>query len=73
MTYQEILNVILDHYDDYEFEYHGKRGAICMFQDEIIAGYAGSEIHFKNIEAVLAAPFIEGKTLKEIANEFIFV
>lgn len=73
MKYQELLAILTDHYDDYEFEYMGKRGAICMFADEIIAGYDGSELHFENLDAVLAARFINGKTLEEVAHDLILI
>lgn len=73
MTYQEFLGILSDHYDDYEFEYRGKRGAICMFENEIIAGYGGSEMSFNNLEEVLKTPFIDGKLLKDVAEELIIV
>jgi len=73
MTYQEFLDILLDHYDDYEFEYRGKRGAICMFENEIIAGYGGSEIRFNNLGEVLKTPFVDGKLLKDVVKELIIV
>ncbi len=73
MTYREFLDILSDHYDDYEFEYRGKRGAICMFENEIIAGYDGSEMRFNNLEEVLKTPFVDGKLLKDVAEELIFI
>jgi len=69
MTEAEIITKLSNHQDDYEFVYRGKRGAICIFNDEIIAGYAGAELSFQTLDDLMNAPFLDGKSLAEVAEE----
>ena len=69
MTAQEIFAKLSNHQDDYEFTYKGKTGAVCIFDTEIIAGYAGSELTFRSLVEMMNAPFLDGKSLNEVAEK----
>lgn len=63
---EEILKVI----DDIEFEYQGKYGSICPFsENDISVAYNGESWRFDNIEDVMSARVVAGKSLSDIENE----
>ena len=56
---------------DIEFEHNGVSGAICPFsRDDIAVKYGDSEHTFDSVDAFMNEPFIEGKPLKDIIEDF---
>ncbi len=54
---------------DIEFGYNGKDGAICPFNAKKISlGYGDYEIDVDSFERAMSEPFIDGKSLNEIAE-----
>ena len=57
---------------DIEFQYKGIWGSICPFsRDNISVSYGEQERAFDSADAVMNEPFIDGKPIKEICEEFI--
>lgn len=69
MTGTEIFNKMADHQDDYEFVYKEKTGAVCIFDDKVIIGYNGNEIVLNSLQEAMDTPFLDGKSLNEVADE----
>ena len=56
--------------DDYVFWYHGKMGEIEPFsRTNIHLCFDEEEIQVNSVEKAMTTPFIEGKTLEEVAEE----
>lgn len=63
-----IANLLLD----IEFQYKGKWGAICPFsRGNIAVKYGDLEKTFDSVDALMTEPFIDGKPLAEICENFI--
>ena len=55
---------------DIDFEYQGKCGSICPFnQSDISLFYDGEEITVDCVDAAMSVPLIAGKSLAEICEE----
>lgn len=57
--------------DDIEFQYLGVWGSICPFnRNNISVSYGDDERTFNSIDDVMNQPFITGKAIKDICEEF---
>ena len=55
---------------DIDFEYHGILGSICPFnRGNISLCYGGREVTVDSVDAAMAEPFIEGRSLAEVCEE----
>jgi hypothetical protein len=71
---EAIKNTIVDCCTLFGFEYNGKDGNIdpCYkpgIGDTFLLFYNGEEQSVDSLDAVFSTPFVEGHTLKEIADE----
>lgn len=58
--------------EDIEFKYRGVWGSICPFhRNSISVSYGDDERTFSSIDDVMNEPFICGKPIKEICEEFV--
>ena len=72
MTAAELRRIFEDHDDDYCFYYKGKQGSVCIFSNAFIGlSYNGLTTEVKTLEETMTTPFINGKTLTELADEII--
>ena len=76
MTIQEIKAELRAGYTDLDFFYKGQRCSICPFNDSDGKFYAyvscgGKTAEFHDLEELMNAPFFDGKSLAEIAEEII--
>ena len=73
MTAKELKRELTLGFTDYEFFFKGKHGSICPFNEngKFYAGitYAGQNFEVYSIEELMNAPFLNGKTLTECADE----
>lgn len=54
---------------DYEFGYNGKFGSICLcYAPKVYVIYDGNEFE-TNLNELMNAPFLDGKSLAEVAEE----
>ena len=72
MKPKELASDIGSLMQDIEFQYKGVWGAICPFsRSNISVAYGEQEKTFDSVDAVMNEPFIDGKPIKEICEEFI--
>ena len=72
MKPKELASDISSLMQDIEFQYKGVWGAICPFsRSNISVAYGEQEKTFDSVDAVMNEPFIDGKPIKEIFEEFI--
>ena len=72
MKPKELASYISSLMQDIEFQYKGVWGAICPFsRSDISVAYGEQEKTFDSVDAVMNEPFIDGKPIKEICEEFI--
>ena len=72
MKPKELASDIGSLMQDIEFQYKGVWGAICPFsRSDISVAYGEQEKTFDSVDAVMNEPFIDGKPIKEICEEFI--
>ena len=72
MTAASLRAIFEDHDDDYCFYYKGKQGSVCIFSDTFIGlSYDGETVQVHTLDEVMTTPFVNGKTLTELANEII--
>lgn len=72
MKPKELASGISSLMQDIEFQYKGVWGAICPFsRSNISVAYGEQEKTFDSVDAVMNEPFIDGKPIKEICEEFI--
>ena len=72
MKPKELASDIGSLMQDIEFQYKGEWGAICPFsRSNISVAYGEQEKTFDSVDAVMNEPFIDGKPIKEICEEFI--
>lgn len=58
---------------DIDFKYLGVLGTICPFsRTNISVSYGDEERTFHSVDEVMNQPFISGKPIKEICENFIF-
>lgn len=74
MTVAELKEYLAAGYTDYEFEYKGKHGSICPFNDGtggflawVVYGKFTGE--YSDIDELMNSPFLNGRTLTEVAAE----
>lgn len=76
MTAEELKNELSLGYTDYGFIYNNKRGAICPFNraNGFWAGvvYDEQTFEFRSIDELMNSPFLNGKSLSEVAAEIEF-
>ena len=76
MTATELEKELSLGYTDYGFLYKGKRGAICPFNQAdgfyVAVVYDGKTFEFHSLEELMQNPFVEGKSLMEVAEEVEF-
>lgn len=71
MKAEDLYKLIDKMLPDIEFEYKGVFGAICPFSREDIAvKYGDLECSFSSLDAFMNEPFIDGKPLKDICDQF---
>lgn len=71
MTAKQLRHEVDVNLRDIEFEYNGIVGAICPFSREDIAvKYGDLECSFSSLDAFMNEPFIDGKPLKDICDQF---
>ena len=71
MTAKQIFEVFSDHQDDYEFDYKGKGGSVCIFDDKIYVGWNGNSIEVSDLDDIMTTPFLDGKSFNEVAEDII--
>ena len=72
MTAKQLFDVFSDHQDDYEFSYKGKNGSVCIFSwNDISVAYDGESTDLKNLDEVMKAPFLAGKSFNDVAEDVI--
>ena len=72
MTAAQLRAVFEDHDDDYCFYYEDKQGSVCIFSDAFIGlSYGGETLQVKTLDEVMTTPFINGKSLSDLAEEII--
>lgn len=75
MTAIDIKNRIAEMVTLFGFEYNGKEGNVDPYYlpekktDAFLLYYDGTEQTVYNIEDVMNTPFIEGKTLNDVADQ----
>lgn len=58
---------------DIDFVYQGVSGSICPFsRTSISVSYGNSEYTFHSVDDAMNQPFILGKPLKDICENFLF-
>lgn len=71
MKKTEFIRAVDTFLQDIEFEYKGVPGAICPFSREDIAvKYGDLEQTFDSVDAFMNEPFIDGKPMKDICEQF---
>lgn len=59
--------------DDIEFDYKGKHGSVCPFSaDNFSLCYDGEPHNFTNVDDLMLAKVIGGKSLSDISAELNF-
>ncbi len=72
MNVKDLRDLVLSLTTDIEFEYQGKAGSICPFNDSNISiTYDGQTASCSNIDEVFDTPIFAGKSLKEISSDLI--
>ena len=72
MNAQELRDWIDSLTDDIEFQYKGVWGSICPFSRENISvSYGDEERTFNSVDEVMDTPFVDGKSMKDICDEFV--
>ena len=72
MTAKELQKWIESLTDDIEFQYKNVWGSICPFSKyNISVSYGKEERTFTSADDVMNTPFIDGKPIKDICDEFI--
>lgn len=70
MKAEDLYKLIDKMLPDIEFEYKGVSGAICPFSHtNVSVSYGDMERTFDSLDALMNAPFIEGKPLKDICDQ----
>lgn len=70
MSAKELFDWIDSLSQDIDFEYHGKSGSICPFsRSDISLCYNGEEVTVHSVEAAMREPFIDGRSLEELAED----
>ena len=70
MNAQDMRSLIDGLTQDIDFEYRGKRGAICPFsRADISLCYDGTEISVDSIDKAMNTPFVLGQTLADVCTE----
>ena len=71
MNANELRNWIDSLTDDIEFRYRNVWGSICPFNRENISvSYGDQERTFHSVDEVTDTPFIDGKAIKDICQQF---
>ncbi|MGN0663693.1 MAG: hypothetical protein ACI4L5_01310 [Negativibacillus sp.] len=71
MNANELRNWIDSLTDDIEFRYRNIWGSICPFNRENISvSYGDQERTFHSVDEVMDTPFIDGKAIKDICQQF---
>ena len=71
MNASDLKNWIDSLTDDIEFVYRGVSGAICPFsRNNISVSYGNEEKTFDSVDAAMNTPFIDGKPLCLICQDF---
>lgn len=72
MNAQELRDWIDSLTDDIEFQYKGVWGSICPFSRENISvSYGDKERTFSSVDELMDTPFVDGKPMKDICDEFV--
>ena len=72
MSAQELRDWIDSLTDDIEFQYKGVWGSICPFSRENISvSYGDKERTFSSVDELMDTPFVDGKPMKDICDEFV--
>ena len=74
MTASKLKNEIAIGHTDYEFMYKGKQGSICPFNmadNSFFAtiSYDGHCVEFHDLDKLMKAKILDGKSLSEVAAE----
>lgn len=73
MKQDKLKNKILSLTQDIEFEYNGKHGAICPFNEHNIhIGFDGDDVECKSIDEAMSSKVFDGKSLSEICEQAKF-
>ena len=72
MNKKELRDWINSLTDDIVFQYQGVWGSICPFnRHNISVSYGNQEQTFLSVDAVMETPFIDGKAIADICEQFI--
>ena len=73
MTATELKNELAIGFTDYQFSINGKHGTICPFNRNenffAVINYDGTCEEYHHIDDLMTAPFLDGKSLSEVAEE----
>ena len=70
MNAQDMRSLIDGLTQDIDFEYRGKRGAICPFSHtDISLCYDGMEISVDSVDKAMNTPFVLDQTLADMCTE----
>lgn len=73
MTATETKAFLEDGFSEYAFKYHGKNGTCPIYtSDGLIVFYNDKEFPFKNYDELMDIPFLDGKSLNEVAEDVIW-
>lgn len=77
MTVLELRDELSQGRTDYEFVYRDKRGSICPFNHpnglfSADVSYGGVFNTYYTLDELMSAPFLDGKSLAEVAKEIEF-
>lgn len=73
MTAKETENFLKNGFSEYSFEYNGKSGTCPIYTSNgLVVYYNDREIPFENYSELMDIPFLDGKSLNEVADSVVW-